>query len=161
MCWHAAAVKHFTLADEQWAASICADHVYEHIDEVKLRHDAVTLISGNSLCRADLVLSVCTSDSGWPRTVVGADSSGSLLCRNPACCSRPGLKYKCQHCKAVDQWLSGIEAEVSMLEQTADNPERLEVLSALAAETKGLSLRQHQQTAAVNSSATPAPNFKF
>lgn len=122
MCWHAAAAKHFTLADEQWVTSLCANHMYEHIDQVKLQHDAVTPTSGSTLCNSDLVLAVCTADSGWPVTVVGADSSGDLLFRSPACCNRSGLKHKCQDCEAVDQWLSGIEAEVNMLEQTTDNP---------------------------------------
>lgn len=61
MCWHADAVKHFTLADEQWVASLNTAHMYEHIDDVILHHDTVTLINGSAAHKIDLVLSVCTA----------------------------------------------------------------------------------------------------
>lgn len=140
MCCHAAAVKQFVRADE--TAELHAGHMYEHIDDVFLEHDTVTLINGSTERPTDVVLSVCPDGKGWPRVTVGADNSGYLLCQSPVCCSKAGIKYKCKHCKAVAQWLSDIERSIEQLEQTADSPDRLDMLSALAAQVEGLSLRQ-------------------
>lgn len=146
MCWHARAVKHLASANEEWVASLSADCMYEHIDEDVLDHDAVSLISCNAGCKRDLVLSVCCNDKSWPRAVLGADHSGALFCRNPSCCTKPGIKYRCQHCKAVDAWISDIDFELDLLEQSANDPQCTSLLSALAAELEGISLRQHSTT---------------
>lgn len=133
--------------------------MYERIDDVVLQHDIVTLINGSNICSSDVVLSVCIEDAGWPRTCVGADNAGSLLCRKASCCSKGALKYNYKHCKAVGQWLSGIEQKIFLLKQAADNPQRLDRLLALAAATEGLSLRQDAPQLAESICSTGDPSY--
>lgn len=140
MCWHAMAVKAIVLADQSWVKALKPEDAYDYITEVQLQHDSVQLISWSSMSKDHLALSVGTHASGWPRVIVGSDKAGNLICRNSRCCRMPGIKRKCSHCKHVCEWQKAIDRELGVLEDTGDDPARLNRLSALAAELEGFQL---------------------
>ena len=49
----------------------------------------------------------------------------------------PGIKRKCQHCQKVYECQQAIDTDLGMLEETGDDPGRLDRLSALAAKLEG------------------------
>ena len=118
--------------------SLKPEDAYEYISDVELQHDQVCHISGGCSCKSDLVLSVSAHESGWPR-VIGSDRAGNLVCRHVKCCSMPGLKRKCRHCKTVCTWLKAIDHDLDMLETTGEDP-------ALAAEMEGYQLLKDNQS---------------
>ncbi len=126
--------------------SLKPEDAYEYISDVELQHDQVCHISGGCSCKSDLVLSVSAHESGWPRVIVGSDRAGKLVCRHVKCCSMPGLKRKCRHCKTVCTWLKAIDHDLDMLETTGEDPARLDRLSALAAEMEGYQLLKDNQS---------------
>ena len=146
LCWHARAVKEIALADKDWVESLTLEKAYDYITDVQLQHDNVNLISWGSTFKSQLVLSVGAHASGWPRVIVGADRYGNLVCRNRKCCTMPGIKRKCCHCKKVCEWQKAVDTELDGLEATGDDAARLDRLSALAAELEGYQLLSAAQT---------------
>lgn len=140
LCWHARAVKAIVLADEDWARASKPEDAYDYITDVELQHDCVQLISWNGISKDHLALSVGTHASGWPRAIVGSDTAGNLVCRDSACCRMPDTKHKCCHCKCVCLWQKALDQELNMLEDTENDPARLNRLSALAAKLEGFQL---------------------
>ncbi|DBA88033.1 TPA: hypothetical protein ACH3X1_005014 [Trebouxia sp. C0004] len=126
--------------------SLKPQDAYEYISDVELQHDQVRHISGGCSCKSDLVLSVSAHESGWPHVIVGSDRAGSLVCKHVNCCSMPGLKRKCRHCKTVCTWLKTIDHDLDMLETSGEDPARLDRLSALAAEMEGYQLLKDNQS---------------
>ncbi|DBA85908.1 TPA: hypothetical protein ACH3X1_005452 [Trebouxia sp. C0004] len=82
--------------------------------------------------------------NGHPRRgrVEGSPEPGSDTFEWSAvkCCSMPGLKRKCRHCKTVCTWLKAIDHDLDMLQTTGEDAVRLDRLSALAAEMEGYQL---------------------
>lgn len=159
-CWHAQAVlelagTHHCLCHDHKDISFSADHtaaVYDSIAEVQLQHDCVHAVRIDSSCWADTALSVCSKPCnstnnqtcvghGAARTIVGASSSGVLTCRNVQCCRQPGLRVKCQHCKAVAAWMQTIRVSIHAQEDEGHALEDLDSLVALAAGFEGLLLQ--------------------
>ena len=139
-------MKEIALADKDWVESLTPEKAYDYITDVQLQHDSVNLISWGSTCKSQLVLSVGTHESGWPRVIVGAEKHGNLVCRNRKCCTMPGIKRKCRHCKKVCEWQKAVDTEVDGLEATGDDAARLDRLSVLAAELEGYQLLSVAQT---------------
>ncbi len=144
-CWHARAVKDIVLSEQSHVQSLKPEDAYDCISDVDLQHDLVWHISKGCSCKSDLVLSVSAHKSGWPRVIVGSDKAGCLVCRHDECCSVPGLRRTCRHCKTVSKWLKAVDHDLNMLEQTGEDPARLDRLSALAAEMKGYQLLRDKQ----------------
>ena len=101
--------------------------------------------------------SVCEQEPGWPRSIVGATTSGALLCRNARCCSS-GHKHRCVHCKLVADAIGNVEAELQeqdIMTVSASTEE----LSAVAAELEGLHLLPTSGQRAVHQPSVAASNL--
>ena len=115
-------------------------------------HDCVHIVNDGSCCVTDTAFSVCSKpcnlsqedqpcpEQGRARSIVGAASNGALTCRDPRCCKQPGLRLKCQHCKAVAGWMQMIKHAIDTHAEAGDPSEELEKLTALAAACEGLKL---------------------
>ena len=139
-------MKELALADRDWAEALKRENAYDYIADVQLQHDSASLINSDSTCKHHLAMSVSTHESGWPRVIVGADKAGKLICRSHKCCSMPGIKRRCCHCKKVCEWQKTVDAEVSMLEATGDDTARQGRLTILAAGLKGYQLLSTAQS---------------
>ena len=143
-------MKAIVLADHNWVKALKPEDAYEYLTDVQLQHDSVLLISCNNMSKDQLALSVGTHASGWPRVIAGsrlpAFKAGNLVCRSSSCCRMPGIKRKCCHCKHVCEWQKSIDQELTVLEDTGNDPTRLNSMSALAAELEGFQLLTHAQS---------------
>lgn len=89
-CWHASAAKDLSVDETDWlpVAALCDDDFYERISEVHLDRCPIAVIRSSVMDTSSLAMSGCEEDVRWPCSIVGATTSGTLLCRNLRCCSK-------------------------------------------------------------------------
>ena len=133
-CYHARAVK--DLSDQSdYIADLDREDMYTRINDVSLDLDSVAIISTARTVASDLLLSVSSSPSGWPRQTVGSNSNGVFCCHT--CRFKGSRKYDCNHCKLAAKWASSQQA----LANVVDDAESSEI----AAESEGFHLYDQRQ----------------
>ena len=151
-CWHASAAKKLLPEEADWLAPLSDDGMYDRISEVVLEEPALNIIHADGSSPASLALSVCLTDTGYPRCIVGAGPDGSLCCQNGQCCSKK-RQYSCAHCKHVVNQLAHIESEIDgedVATATVENN------TAVLAELQGLQLHLRGKISNTSLSAAAA-----
>ena len=156
-CWHASAAKELLPEEADWLAPLSDDVMYHHISEVVLEEPALNIIHADSSSPASLALSVCLTDTGYPRCIVGAGPDGSLCCQNYQCSSKK-RQYSCAHCKHVVSQLGHLESE---LDDENVASAAVESNTAVLAELQGLQLhlRGRISHTSVSSSSSSSSDF--
>ena len=62
--------------------------LYAHANEVLLDEHPVVIIRSGRMKIRRLMLSVCSNQAGWPRSLVGSLKDSDFCCYDPSCCSK-------------------------------------------------------------------------
>ena len=151
-CWHASAARDLLPEETDWVADLSAADLHERISDVALDSCPVAIIYSNRHNAAGLALSVALSEAGHPRCIVGAESDGTLCCRNAKCRSK-GHRYSCAHCKMVADQLRDNAAQLDDEDMITPST-AVEEMTALSAELQGLHLKLHGRQVVASQTAT-------
>lgn len=103
LCEDARAVRELS-GEADFLCDLDRESMFVRLSGVSLDLDNVTMTSTGHDSISDILLSVFSSGSGWPRQTVGATSQGIFLCRT--CHYKGRSKFACSHFKLAARWAS-------------------------------------------------------
>lgn len=154
-CWHASAAKDLLTEENIWLEPLSDTDLYDRVSEVKLTQSSMTIIRCDSHDVAGLALSVALHANGFPRCIVGADTDGTLCCRNSQCCSK-NRKHSCEHCRLVADQLQRTESQLDNEDVTSAD---VEEATAMLAELQGLQLQLRSKAQSAFGSASASASL--